>query len=122
MKKLQMGIIILVVCFLVAVSGCSSNNKTSSSNTSSSSDVNIVVNYPGTWVAELSGTWGYRSVEGSGDQKINLGNISGVVSASVRKKDGSSDTLKVQITKNGQTLSSASTSYPYAAASAVATV
>lgn len=116
-----MGIVIFLVCFLVAVSGCSSNNK-SSSNSSSSSDVNIVVNYPGTWVAELSGNWGYRSIEGSGDQTINLGNISGVVSASVRKKDGSSDTLKVQITKNGQTLGSASTSYPYAAASAVATV
>jgi len=124
-KKLQICLLVFV-CFIVAVSGCTSSNNTSSSNTSSSNasasnDVNIVVNYSGSWAVDVSGPFGYRSLSGTGDKTTSIGSVTGSVTAAARKTDGGNEVLTVSITKGGKTLASQSTSAPYGGATAVAT-
>lgn len=130
MKKFQIGLLVLVICFVVAVSGCTSNNSstnntsssnTSSSNASASNDVNIVVNYSGSWAVDVSGPFGYRSFSGTGDQTNNIGSVTVSVTAAARKTDGGNGVLTVLITKGGKTLASQSTSAPYGGATAIAT-
>ncbi len=131
MKKLQIGLLVLVICFVVAVSGCTSSNNNSSnnssssnassSNTSASYDVNIVVNYSGSWAVDVSGPFGYRSLAGTGDQTNNIGNVTGTVTAAARKTEGGNGVLNVSITKGGKTLASQSTSAPWGGCTAVAT-
>jgi|GEM_PF-996644 len=136
-KKIQLGLL-FIICMVVAVAGCTTNNvanssnnsnqgnnssmNTSSSNSSSSNDVNIVINYTGSWACDVSGTFGYRGLSGKGDQTTNMGSISGPVTASARKTEGGSGTLVVSITKGGKTLSTSSTSSPYGGATAYYTV
>lgn len=132
-KKMQLGLLFLIF-MVVAVAGCTTNNvtnssgnssssnnsgtNTSSSNTSSSNDVNIVINYTGSWACDVSGMFGYRGLSGTGDQTTNMGSISGPVTASARKTEGGSGILVVSIVKGGKTLSTSSTSSPYGGASA----
>ena len=129
-KKMLLGLVVLV-CFVVVVSGCTSSNNSSnsnpssssssSSNASASSDVNIVVSYSGSWAVDVSGPFGYRSLSGTGDQTNNIGSVTGSVTAAARKTDGGTSVLTVSITKGGKTLASQSTSAPYGGATAVAT-
>ncbi|MCE5215088.1 MAG: hypothetical protein LLF83_10275 [Methanobacterium sp.] len=126
MKKFQIGLLVFVICFVIAISGCTSNNSTSSNNTSSSNasasnEISIVVSYTGSWAVDVSGPFGYRSLSGTGDQTTNIGSATGSVTAAARKTDGGNGVLTVSITKGGKTLASQSTSYPYGGATAVAT-
>jgi len=131
-KKLQIGLIVLVICFVVALSGCISNNDNngnsttnlSSSNTtnvSASDNVDIVVNYSGSWAVDVSGPFGYRSLAGTGNEKNSIGNVTGSVTASARKTEGGNEVLTVSITKGGKKLASQSTSAPWGGATAVFT-
>lgn len=133
-NKMVLGLVVLV-CLVVVVSGCTTSNmpssNTSSSNTSStntsgtnasaSDEVNIVISYPGNWACDVSGNFGYRSLAGTGDKTTSIGSVSGPVTAAARKTEGGSGTLTVSITKGGKTLGSASTNSPWGGASAVYT-
>jgi len=133
-KKFQICLLIFVICFVVAVSGCTSNNNnntsssntassnTSNTNTSASNDVNIVINYSGSWAVDVSGQFGYRALSGTGDQTTNIGSVTGYVTAAARKTEGGSGTLIVSITKGGKTISTASTNAPWGGATAVGNV
>ena len=130
MKILNIGLLVLIIG-LVAVSGCTSSNtssnssssssNSSSSNVSASNDVNVVVNYSGSWAVDVSGPFGYRSLSGTGDQTNNIGSVTGSVTAAARKTEGGDGLLTVSITKGGKTLASQSTSAPWGGATAVAT-
>lgn len=137
-KKALLGILVMV-CFVVVVSGCTTNNNTSNSNsnmsssnnsssntsstnTTSANDVKVVVNYSGNWAADVSGNFPYRGLSGTGDQTTSLGEVTGPVTISGRKTEGGSGTLTVSITKGGKTLSTASTSSPWGAATAYISV
>ncbi len=130
-EKMVVGLVVLV-CLVVVVSGCTStDNKSSSnnsvsnnstSNASGASGVNIVVSYPGSWAVDVSGSFGYRALSGTGDKTTDMGNISGSVVAAARKTEGGTGTLIVSITKDGKTLGTASTNAPYGGATAVTTV
>jgi hypothetical protein len=130
-SKKMLGLVILV-CFVVVVSGCTSNNNqsssntpstnTSSSNSSSSTDVYAVISYSGPWAADVSGNLGYRALAGTGDQTTNLGSVSGPVTVSARKTEGGSGVLTVSITKGGKSLSTSSTSSPWGGATAYTSV
>ncbi|WP_232727988.1 MULTISPECIES: hypothetical protein [Methanobacterium] len=121
----KMICLVVLVCLVVVVSGCTSNNNTSnttssntsanntSTNASASNDVNVVVSYPGNWAADVSGNFGYRALSGTGDQTTNLGPVTGSVTISARKTEGGSGTLTASITKGGKTLGSASTAAPW---------
>lgn len=130
MKKFQIALLAFVVVFVVAVSGCTSTNSdttntsssdnTSSSNATSSNDISIVVEYPGSWAVDVSGPFGYRSLSGTGDKTTNIGPVTTSVTASARKTDGGTETLKVTIKKGDEELASQSTNAPYGGASATA--
>lgn len=129
-RDVQIGLIIAVLCCIIAVSGCTSSNTTtnntsssnnSDSNPQASSEVLIVVDYAGGWAVDVSGAFGYRSFSGTGSQTNNIGTVSGTVTAAARKTDSGNGLLTVSITKGGKTLASQSTSYPYGGATAVAT-
>ena len=124
-KYFQIVLLVLVICGIVVVSECTSSNNSSNSNSSSSNsssnDVNVVVNYSGSWAVDVSGPFGYRSFSGTGDQTNNIGSVTGSVTAAARKTDGGNGVLTVSIVKNGKTLASQSTSAPYGGATAVAT-
>lgn len=125
MRKIQIGLLVLVMCFVVAISGCTNNSNSgsnsSSGNNTASSDVSIVIQYTGSWACDASGSFGYRSLSGTGDQTTNMGAITGAITAAARKTDNGSGTLIVSIKKGGNTLASQSTSAPYGGATAVAT-
>ena len=131
MKKLYIGILVLIMCLVVAASGCTSNNNqnntslsnntTNTTNATGSNDVNIVIQYPGSWACDVSGTFGYRSLSGTGDKTTDIGSVTGALTAAARKTDNTNDVLIVSITKEGKTLASQSTSAPYGGATAVVT-
>ena len=130
MKKLQIALLVFVMVFIVAVSGCtsttsntsnsSSSQNTSSSNASASNDISIVINYSGSWACDVSGPFGYRSLSGTGNQTTNIGAVTESVTAAARKTDGGTETLTVTIKKGDQVLASQSTNAPYGGASATA--
>ncbi len=131
-RRLQIGILILLICFVVAVSGCintnnsantsSSNNSTiSSGNGTNNGDVNVQIQYSGSWACDVSGTFGFRSLSGTGDQTTDIGQVTGALTAAARKTDNGNGMLTVTIIRNGKTLASQSTSAPYGGATAVAT-
>ncbi|MGV8144539.1 MAG: hypothetical protein ACP5OJ_08015 [Methanothermobacter sp.] len=129
MNKLEVGILILIMCFMVALSGCTSDNNGSndsgssnstSGNNTNSSDVDIVIEYSGSWACDTSGDFGYKSLSGTGDQTNNIGSVQGTVVAAARKTDSGNGVLTVTIMKDGKVLASQSTSAPYGGATAVA--
>lgn len=119
-KKFEIGILVLIICFVVALAGCTSNNSsssntddsnTSSSNTGNSDDVIVEVSYPGNWGGSASGTFGYRGLSGQGDRTINLGSLSGSLTVSTWTTDGSSGTMDLTIKRDGKVLGSQSNTY-----------
>jgi len=126
-KMLQIGLVVLVCC-IVALSGCTTNNDTSSSDTSgsdasssndsgtnasNSDDVMVTVNYDGNWGGSASGEFGYKGLSGNGDQTVNLGNISGTLTVSTWTTEGSGP-MSLKVTRGGETLGEESNSYPSA--------
>jgi hypothetical protein len=63
-----------LVCFIVAVSGCISE------------PVKVEVKYPGSWNGTITDSSGTRTIEGTGDKTFDLGGITGSVNAKVQKK------------------------------------
>lgn len=119
-KNLEIGLLVLIICFVVALAGCTSNNNsssdtgdsnTSSSNTNNSDDIIVEVSYPGNWGGSASGTFGYRGLSGQGEQKINLGSLSGSLTVSTWTTDGSSGTMDLTIKRDGKVLGSQSNTY-----------
>jgi len=118
LKNRKLLILVLLVCSIVAVSGCINNENTSSSDTSSTNgsngeDVMVTVNYNGNWGGSASGEFGYRELSGNGEQTINLGKISGVLTVSTWTTAGAGP-MSLKITKGDQTLGEQSNSYPSA--------
>ncbi|MBI5458577.1 hypothetical protein [Methanobacterium sp.] len=101
-NKMGIGLLIVFVCFFVAVSGCTSFDP-----------VKVVVNYTGSWNGTITDESGTRTIEGTGDKTIDLGRISGSVKVRVDKKDESSDQLSASIMKGDRTVSSMNTTSDY---------
>jgi hypothetical protein len=100
LKKKEIGLLVLFVCLVVAVSGCMS------------SSVKLVVNYQGSWNGTITDSSGTRTIDGTGDKTIDLGNIIGSVKVQVQKKDTSSDTLTASLMRDDKNVSSMSTFAP----------
>lgn len=102
LKIREIGLLIVFVCFIVAVSGCTSFDP-----------VKVVVNYNGSWNGTISDDTGTRTIEGTGDKTIDLGNISGSVDVRVDKKDNSSDTITASIVRGNKTVNSMKSTSDY---------
>ncbi len=116
MKKINYVIFGTLIVLVVAASGCTQTTQ----NNTTTGDVKAMVSYSGSWNGGASGLFGYRSISGTGNQTFDLGNINGPVTVTATKSDGSSNQLTVSIIKDGNTVASQSTSYPYAGTSATA--
>ncbi|AUB55541.1 hypothetical protein BK007_05620 [Methanobacterium subterraneum] len=101
-KKIEIGLIVVFVCFIVAVSGCNSFDP-----------VKVVINYTGSWNGTITDESGTRTIEGAGDKTIDLGSISGSVKVKVDKKDNNSDLLTASILRGDKTVSSMNTTSDY---------
>lgn len=119
-KKFEIGLLVVIICCIVALAGCTSNNNsssntdnsnTSNTNTDNSNDVIVDVSYPGNWGGSASGTFGYRDLSGQGNKTINLGSLSGSLTVSTWKTDASSGTMSLTIKRGGKVLGSQSNSY-----------
>ena len=93
MSKIKIGLLIMFVCSVVAVSGCMA------------SPLKLVVSYPGSWngtiTTDESGT---RNIEGTGDETIDLGSMTGSLKVHVDKKEASNDTLKLSLIRGDETI------------------
>lgn len=94
-------------------SSSSSSSSDSSSSGSSTSAVKLVISYSGDWTGAISDSSGTRTIEGTGDKTINLGNIDGAVAANAQKSDDSSETMTISLKKGVSTLKKSSTSSEY---------
>lgn len=92
-------------------SDLSSNDYSSSS--SSSGPISVVISYSGEWSGAIADSSGTRSIEGTGDKTINLGNVDGAIAANAQKRDSSSETLTISLKQNGKTLEKETTSSDY---------
>lgn len=101
-KKIGISLLIVFVCFVVAVSGCSSFDP-----------VKVVVNYTGSWNGTITDSSGTRTIEGTGDETIDLGSTTGSIKVRVDKKDSSSDRLTASILKGDKTVATMNTTSDY---------
>lgn len=83
-------------------------------------DYAVKVQYSGEWSGAMSVTGGgdstTESISGSGTETISISGEPSIVSANAQKQDGSGETIVVQIIKDGEVVSEASSSSGYGVA------
>ncbi len=97
----KIGIILLILVFLVvAISGCVTSN------------VKLVVNYTDGWNGTITDSSGTRTIEGTGDETIDLGSITGSLRIIVEKTEPSNETLTISLIRGDETINTQNTSVP----------
>lgn len=100
-KRIEIGLLVVLVCIIAAISGCTS------------STVTVVVNYSGDWNGTITDSSGTRSIEGTGNQTFDLGSITGSLRAKVEKKDNKTDPISITAIRGGKVVASQNTTnYP----------
>ena len=127
MYKKNIIILGILLCITVAASGCTQNIGNNSTPTISTQNISLndvvaVVNYSGSWKGIAFGKFGYRNISSTGDQAIDLGDITGLVAFTAIKTDNGTGTLTVSLNKSGNTIASKSTSARHGIAIAIARV
>lgn len=129
------AISILAICcvgiLLIAVLGgggtSDKNTATKTDDSSKTADeqvkgVQVKVIYSGEWSGAAGDTSSMNSISGSGEETIDLDDDAYIVSANAQKKDASSDTLTIQILKDGKVVEESSTDAEYGVAQVSATL
>ncbi|QUH22634.1 hypothetical protein HYG87_02045 [Methanobacterium alkalithermotolerans] len=98
-KKIVISLLILVT-LVVASSGCLSSN------------VKLVVDYGDSWNGTITDSSGTRTIEGTGNETIDLGSITGSLRIIVQKKEPSDETLTISLIKGDETIQTQNTSLP----------
>ncbi|MEN6593180.1 MAG: hypothetical protein ABFC12_08065 [Methanobacterium sp.] len=100
LKKFEIGLLVISVLLIaVAVSGCVA------------SPVKVVVNYPGSWNGTITTEKETRTIEGTGEETIDLGTYVGSLKVDVEKKDkDSNETLSIQLMRGDEIVNSANSS------------
>lgn len=96
-KKIGVSLLILV-CLVVASSGCLASN------------VKLAVNYTDSWNGTITDSSGTRTIEGTGDEIIDLGSITGSLRIIVEKKEPSNETLTISLIRGDETINTQDTS------------
>jgi len=76
----------------------------------------VRISYSGEWQGSLGEDGSIQSVDGSGTRTFTVDGEPSVISANAQKQDDSSETLTVQILKDGEVVKEASTSAEYGVA------
>jgi hypothetical protein len=127
MNKKNYIILGILLCIIVAASGCTQNIGNNSTPTIapqniSPNDVIASVSYSGSWKGFIIDKVGYRNISGTGNQAIDLGNFTGFVSVTAIKTDNGTGNLTVSINKAGTTVASKSSSAQHGVAITIARV
>lgn len=77
----------------------------------------ISISHPYSWEGNYGDTDSQKSINGQNGKEIPIDHISGALSIVVQKKGGDSETLKVEILKDGKVIKSVSTDSPHGAVS-----
>lgn len=95
-KKIVLSLLMLV--FLVAaISGCVTSN------------VKLVVNYADSWNGTITDSSGTRTIEGTGDETIDLGRVTGSLRIIVEKTEPSNETLTISLIRGDETIDTQNT-------------
>ena len=129
------AISILAVCcvgiLLIAMLGgggtSDKNTATKTDDSSNAADeqvkgVQVKVIYSGDWSGAAGDTNSMNSISGSGEETIDLDDDAYIVSANAQKQDSGSDTLTIQISKDGKVVEESSTDAAYGVAQVSATL
>ncbi len=129
------AISILAVCcvgiLLIAMLGgggtSDKNTATKTDDSSNAADeqvkgVQVKVIYSGDWSGAAGDTNSMNSISGSGEETIDLDDDAYIVSANAQKQDSGSDTLTIQILKDGKVVEESSTDAAYGVAQVSATL
>ncbi len=129
------AISILAVCcvgiLLIAMLGVGGtsdkNTATKTDDSSNAADeqvkgVQVKVIYSGDWSGAAGDTNSMNSISGSGEETIDLDDDAYIVSANAQKQDSGSDTLTIQILKDGKVVEESSTDAAYGVAQVSATL
>lgn len=84
--------------------------------------VQVKVIYSGDWSGAAGDTNSMNSISGSGEETIDLDDDAYIVSANAQKQDSGSDTLTIQILKDGKVVEESSTDAAYGVAQVSATL
>ncbi|MDI6643514.1 MAG: hypothetical protein QME14_00520 [Methanobacteriaceae archaeon] len=98
-KKIGISLLILV-CLVVAVSGCMASN------------IKLVVNYNDSWNGTITDSSGTRTIEGTGNETIDLGSVTGSLRIIVEKKEPSNDTLTISLMRGDEIINTMNSSVP----------
>lgn len=121
--------IIAVCCiavFIIAmIGGALSPDKNTASTTTNTTDDNtnqvigkqVKVIYSGEWSGAAGDTGSTNTISGSGEKTIDMDDDANIISANAQKKDSSSETLTIQILKDGKVVEESSTDAEYGVAS-----
>jgi len=95
--KVEIGLLV-IVCFVLALSGCMASN------------VKLVVNYTDSWNGIITDSSGTRTIEGAGDKTIDLGAVTGSLRIIVEKREPSNETLTISLIRGDKIISTSNTS------------
>ena len=90
--------------------------KITAGKTQAPTGVQVQVIYPGKWSGALGYGSNIKTVDGTGSKTFDISDPGYVVSINAQKQDDSSNTLTVQILKNGKVIASESTTAAYGVA------
>lgn len=94
-------------------SGSSMTGDNSTTASSTADTFEFKVSYSGEWQGSLSAGGSAQSIDGTGTETISINGSPSVISGNAQKQDDSSETLTVQILKNGEVVKESSTSAEY---------
>ncbi|SEO72234.1 zinc-ribbon domain-containing protein [Halorientalis persicus] len=79
-------------------------------------DVYVVVDYSGDWSGAIGTAGNMRSVQGSGQTRLDVPDDATIVSANAQKRDGAAGTLTIRIMRGDEVVAQQSTSAQYGVA------
>jgi len=134
-KAISIIVVCCVAIFIIAmIGGAMSPDKNTSpattTNDKSSTDdavdqatgKQVKIIYSGEWSGAAGDTSSMNSISGSGEKTIDMDDDAMIISANAQKQDSSSDTLTIQILKDGKVVEESSTDAEYGVAQVSATL
>lgn len=111
MEKKYIGLICIIAVVVIIAAIALGSGGTTESNTTG---YQVKITTDGSWSGSIGTTDGTNSYDGDGSEVIDVTNdTSSIVSAVIQKSGGGSDSLKVDILKDGQVVNSKSTDAAY---------
>jgi hypothetical protein len=107
----RIGVIVAMIIGAVISAGCLGSS--GSSGSSGSAHYQVKVTTPGAWAGILSTEGSTKSISGTGSETIEVNNPRGSLTATVWKKDNSTENMLMEIIKDGNVIKSDESNFKY---------